>query len=73
MWPFMIIRPLSWYDWNTIEKDVKSQVICPSIHLWTYFDLTSYNVEYDNVLGKFVFQHYRAKVKVTVAVLRNIL
>ena len=25
--PFIIMRPSSWYDWNTVEKDVKSQVI----------------------------------------------
>ena len=32
--PFIIIRPSSWYDWNTVEKDVKSRhpSIHPSIH-----------------------------------------
>ena len=29
--PFIITHPSSWYDWNTVEKDVKSQVIHPSI------------------------------------------
>ena len=29
----LIICPLSSYDWNTIEKDEKSQVVHPSIHL----------------------------------------
>ena len=28
--PFIIIHPSSWYDWNTVEKDVKWQVIHPS-------------------------------------------
>ena len=28
---FIINLPSSWYDWNTVEKDVKSQVIQPSI------------------------------------------
>ena len=31
--PFIIICPSSWYDWNTVEKDVKSQIIHPSILL----------------------------------------
>ena len=31
------------------------------------------NVEFDSIFNKFVFQHYRAKVKVTVAVIRKIL
>ena len=29
---FIIIHPLSWYDWNTVEKDTKSQVVRPSIY-----------------------------------------
>ena len=28
---FIINLPSSWYDWNTVEKDVKSQVIHPPI------------------------------------------
>ena len=28
--PFIINLSLSWYDWNTVEKDIKSQIICPS-------------------------------------------
>ena len=41
-------------------------ILC--FHLMTDFNITSYKFEYGNVLEKFVFQHYRAKVKVTVAV-----
>ena len=37
-------------------------------HLWTEFDILHANVEYGNFLDTFVFQHYRAKVKVTVVV-----
>ena len=29
--PFIINLTSSWYDWNTVEKGVKSQVIHPSI------------------------------------------
>ena len=29
--PFIINLSSSWYDWNTVKKDVKSQVIHPSI------------------------------------------
>ena len=32
--PFIINLQLSRYDWNTIEKDVKSHVIYPSIHTY---------------------------------------
>ena len=41
-------------------------------HLWTDFDITSYNCRFGNILDKFLFQHDRAKVKVTVAVRRKL-
>ena len=31
------------------------------------------NVEFSNILNQFVFQHFRAKVKVTVGVVRGML
>ena len=42
------------------------------LHLWTDFDITSYKFRYGNILDKFVFQHNRAKVKITVAVKRKL-
>ena len=36
-WPYIINLSLSWYDWNTVEKDVKSQVIHPSQALNTFY------------------------------------
>ena len=53
----------------TILRDMLLAVRC--FHLWTDFDITSYNFRYGNILDKFVFQHNRAKVKVTVAVKRK--
>ena len=34
--PFIIILSLSWYDWNTVETYVKSEVIYPSAILYMY-------------------------------------
>ena len=50
-----------------ILRNILLAVQC--IHLWADFNITSYNFRYDNILDKFVFQHNRVKVKVTVAVL----
>ena len=41
-------------------------------HLWTAFDINSYNFRYGNILDKFVFHHNRTRVKVTVAVRRKL-
>ena len=41
-------------------------------HLWPDFDITSYKFRYGNILDKFVFQHNRDKVKVTVVVRRKV-
>ena len=39
-------------------------------HVWTDFEITSNtNMENGNILYKFVFKHFKAKVKVTVAVI----
>ena len=35
--PFIIIHILSWYDCNTIEKDVKSQITHPSVPSWPLY------------------------------------
>ena len=49
-----------------VLRNMLLEVRC--FHLWTDFDITAYKFRYGNVLDKFVFQHNKVKVKVTVAV-----
>ena len=37
--PFIINLLLSWYNWNTVEEDVKSQPIHPSLMSFTKFNI----------------------------------
>ena len=50
----------------------KSLLALLCLHLWADFKQLHTNVDYGNILDNFVFQHYRAKVKVTVAVIRSL-
>ena len=40
----MFTLPSSWYEWNTVERDVKPQLIYPSIVTYSTDDLSVYSV-----------------------------